>query len=127
MNETNVTVKRMEIYMANLPFVGGSVQQGQRPVLIVQNDIGNLNSSTVIVVPLTSKLKKPQVTHVKIPISMGVPMKSVALCEQIMTLSKDRLIYKLGEITESEIVDNLEFALQAALYLERGKILYGVL
>lgn len=57
MRKSISNIKRMEIYMADLPLSSGSVQMGKRPVLIVQNDVGNMKSPTVVVVPLTTAEK----------------------------------------------------------------------
>ena len=117
-------VKRMEIYMADLPLSGGSVQMGKRPVLIVQNDVGNMKSPTVVVVPLTTAEKKWQIVHVEIPTSTGIPKESIALCEQIMTISKDCLGRKVGVIDSDELVSAIENALQITLFVGKGKINY---
>lgn len=117
-------VKRMEIYMADLPLSGGSVQMGKRPVLIVQNDVGNMKSPTVVVVPLTTADKKWQIVHVEIPTSTGLPKESIALCEQIMTISKDCLGRKVGVIESDELVSAIENALQITLFVGKGKINY---
>lgn len=117
-------VKRMEIYMADLPLSGGSVQMGKRPVLIVQNDVGNMKSPTVVVVPLTTADKKWQIVHVEIPTSTGLPKESIALCEQIMTISKDCLGRKVGVIDSDELVSAIENALQITLFVGKGKINY---
>ena len=79
----------------------GHIQQGDRPVLIVSNDINNNHSPIVNVVPLTSNLdKKPLPTHCEI---ISSPHKSIALCEQIMTINKDELINCIGECKTFEM------------------------
>ena len=110
--------------MADLPLSGGSVQMGKRPVLIVQNDVGNMKSPTVVVVPLTTADKKWQIAHVEIPTSTGLPKESIALCEQIMTISKDCLGRKVGVIDSDELVSAIENALQITLLVGKGKINY---
>ena len=93
-------VKRGDIYFANLNPVVGSEQGGTRPVLIVQNDLGNRFSPTVIVLPLTSKVgKAPLPTHVPLlPPQGGVRKPSIILCEQVRTLEKSRLTLHLGTV-----------------------------
>ena len=93
-------VFRGEIYLADLSPVIGSEQGGIRPVLVVQNDIGNHFSPTVVVVAITSKLSKAQIpTHVEISGGkFGLSEKSVVLCEQIRTIDKRRLKLKLGQL-----------------------------
>lgn len=126
-NKSISNIKRMEIYMADLPLSGGSVQMGKRPVLIVQNDVGNMKSPTVVVVPLTTAEKKWQIVHVEIPTSTGIPKESIALCEQIMTLSKDCLGRKIGMIEDAKLISAIDLALQITLFVERGRIEYEAL
>jgi len=92
-------VKRGEIYYANLNPVIGSEQGEIRPVLVVQNDVGNKYSPTVVIVPLTCRLeKKPLPTHVLIPQSDGLEHDSLALTEQIRTIDQSRLDRFMGRI-----------------------------
>ncbi len=91
-------VKRGEIYYADLSPVIGSEQGGVRPVLVVQNDIGNKYSPTVIVAAITSQIHKGKLpTHIEISASeYGLPKDSVILLEQIRTIDKKRLREKIG-------------------------------
>lgn len=108
--------RRMEIYMTNLPHIGGSIQYGYRPVLVIQNDTGNINSSTTIVVALTSKTKRWLPTHVTIsPTSSGLPRKSVALCEQIITMPQSALENKVGEVKDEECIKKIHEALRISI------------
>ncbi len=92
-------LKRGEIYYADLSPVVGSEQGGIRPVLIVQNDIGNKYSPTVIVAAITSQLEKAKLpTHIELGMEYGLSKNSVALLEQIRTLDKRRLKEKIGEV-----------------------------
>lgn len=93
-------IKRGEIYLADLSPVYGSEQGGIRPVLVVQNDIGNKYSPTVIVVAITSKLHKAKLpTHIELKNSAGdLEKDSILLCEQIRTIDKLRLKDKIGEL-----------------------------
>ena len=86
-------VKRGELYYADLSPVVGSEQGGLRPVLIVQNDIGNKYSPTVIVAAITSQQTKAKIpTHIELSAdTYGLPKDSVILLEQIRTLDKQRL------------------------------------
>ena len=95
-------VKRGEIYFANLGEDNiGSEQSGTRPVLIIQNNIGNRFSPTVIVACITSKLYKNDIpTHVRIDKNnYGLADDSLILCEQIKTLDKSRLSTKIATLT----------------------------
>lgn len=90
-------VRRGEVYLADLSPVVGSEQGGTRPVIILQNDIGNENSPTTVVAGITSSQKKNRLpTHIEIK-GGGLNKKSVILLEQIKTIDKSRLIDKLGE------------------------------
>lgn len=109
-------ITRGEIYIANLDPVIGSEQGGVRPVLVVQNDIGNKFSPTVIVLAITSQLEKAKLpTHV--PISAqghGLQRDSIILAEQIRTLDKKRLKEKIGELS-SECLKVVTQALRISL------------
>ncbi len=93
-------VKRGEIYFADLSPVVGSEQGGVRPVLVIQNNIGNKYSPTVIVSAITSQLTKAKLpTHIELPSTeYHLPKNSVVLLEQIRTLDKRRLKEKITEI-----------------------------
>ena len=95
-------IKRGEIYYADLSPVVGSEQGGVRPVLIVQNDVGNRYSPTIIAAAITSRLNKTKLpTHVDIPQSeFGLPKDSVILLEQLRTLDKTRLKDKIGDLSD---------------------------
>ena len=96
----NTLVKRGEIYYADLSPVVGSEQGGIRPVLILQNDIGNKFSPTIIVAAITSKTDKAKLpTHIALEGEKhGLPKNSVILLEQIRTLDKRRLKEKITSI-----------------------------
>ncbi len=95
-------MKRGEIYRADLDPVVGSEQGGIRPVLIIQNDAGNLHSPTVIVAAITGRKKKPHMpVHVLITAEeSGLPMDSIVLTEQVRTLEKARLTRYLGRLSD---------------------------
>ena len=92
-------IRRGELYYANLSPVVGSEQGGLRPVLIVQNDVGNKYSPTVIVAAITSKLNKAKLpTHIELSCATytGLTKDSVVLLEQLRTIDKTRLQQKIG-------------------------------
>lgn len=103
-----MTVKRGDIYYADLSPVVGSEQGGLRPVLIIQNDVGNRYSPTVIAAAITSRLSKAKLpTHIDVARSatvdsdsLGLARDSVILLEQIRTLDKRRLREKMGHLDE---------------------------
>ena len=102
---TTMVVKRGDIFYADLSPVIGSEQGGIRPVIIIQNDIGNKYSPTVIVEAITSQINKAKLpTHVEISSEeYGLNRDSVVLLEQIRTLDKKRLKEKIGHMTESDM------------------------
>ena len=95
-------IKRGEVYYADLSPVVGSEQGGVRPVIVIQNDIGNKYSPTVIVSAITSQLTKAKLpTHIEIKRGQfGLNKDSVILLEQIRTLDKRRLKEKVGMLDE---------------------------
>ncbi len=96
-----MTIKRGELYYADLSPVVGSEQGGIRPVLVVQNDVGNKYSPTVIAAAVTSKINKAKLpTHIELPSSYGLVKDSVILLEQIRTLDKRRLKERIGELND---------------------------
>ena len=96
-------VKRGDIYYADLSPVVGSEQGGIRPVLIVQNDIGNKYSPTVIAAAITSQINKAKMpTHIEIDAAdYGLAKDSVILMEQIRTIDKRRLREKIGHLDDA--------------------------
>ncbi len=105
-----ITVKRGDIYYADLSPVVGSEQGGLRPVLIIQNDVGNRYSPTVIAAAITSRMSKTRLpTHIDIYADKaGLAKDSVILLEQIRTLDKRRLKEKMGHLDDDAMlrVDN---------------------
>ncbi|MCI8613117.1 MAG: type II toxin-antitoxin system PemK/MazF family toxin [Clostridia bacterium] len=95
-------VRRGQIYYADLSPVVGSEQGGTRPVLVIQNDVGNKYSPTVIACAVTSQMTKAKLpTHIELRQGQfGLPKDSVVLLEQIRTLDKRRLKEKLGQLDE---------------------------
>lgn len=93
-------IKRGEIYYADLSPVVGSEQGGIRPVLIVQNDVGNRYSPTVIAAAITSQRDKTELpTHIKLDASFsGLAKDSIVLLEQVRTIDKQRLKEKMGTL-----------------------------
>ena len=106
-----------QVYFADLPTDLGHIQSGKRPVVIVQNNIGNEFSQTVIVATLTTQMKKiHQPTHV---IINGVPpliKNGQVLCEQLYTLNKDQLVTYIGELKPVDIL-RVDLALKISLGL----------
>ena len=97
-------IRRYDIVQADLGQVVGSEQGGIRPVLIIQNDIGNIHSCTTIVIPLSSRLKslnQPTHTLIRKSIDTGLKTDSVLLGEQMRVISNQRIIKKIGTVTDN--------------------------
>ncbi|KKB38215.1 type II toxin-antitoxin system PemK/MazF family toxin [Bacillus thermotolerans] len=111
-------VKRGDVYFADLSPVVGSEQGGMRPVLVVQNDIGNRFSPTIIVAAITAQIQKAKLpTHVEINAKRyGFERDSVILLEQIRTIDKQRLTDKITQLDE-EMMEKVDEALQISLGL----------
>lgn len=97
-----MNIKRGDIYYADLSPVIGSEQGGLRPVLIVQNDVGNKYSPTVIAAAITSRMGKAKLpTHIDVVgTEVGLAKDSVILLEQIRTIDKKRLKEKMGHLDD---------------------------
>jgi mRNA interferase MazF len=113
-----VPIKRGEIYYADLSPVVGSEQGGVRPVLIVQNDVGNRYSPTVIAAAITSQKDKAKLpTHIEIDAAKsGLAKNSVVLLEQIRTIDKRRLKERMGEV-DSGLMNRINSALSISFGL----------
>ncbi len=111
-------VKRGDIYYADLSPVIGSEQGGIRPVLIIQNDIGNKYSPTVIAAAITSRINKAKMpTHIELCAKeYGLNKDSVILLEQIRTIDKKRLREKIGCL-DDELMGNVNEALSISFGL----------
>ena len=97
----NNNVRRGDIYYADLSPVVGSEQGGVRPVLIVQNDVGNRYSPTVIAAAITSQTGKARLpTHIEVHTDSGLAKSSIVLLEQIRTLDKRRLKERMGHLDD---------------------------
>lgn len=97
-------IKRGDIWLVDLPKGKGSEQEMIRPVFVIQNNIGNLHSPTVTILPLTSQNKKWMPTHATLYKTNCLISISTVLAEQINTISKERFIEYIGKVNHSEIV-----------------------
>lgn len=118
-----MTIKRGDIYFADLRPVIGSEQGGIRPVLIIQNDMGNRHSPTVICAAITSRMNKAKLpTHIALDMNRYDMMKdSVILLEQIRTIDKSRLREKVCHLDEG-ILEQINQALRVSLALDQKVI-----
>ena len=114
----NVNIRRGDIYYADLSPVVGSEQGGIRPVLIVQNDVGNKFSPTVIAAAITSQQSKANLTtHIAIDTTgSGLAKDSVVLLEQIRTIDKKRLREKMGSV-DNGYMDKINKAISISFVL----------
>ena len=115
-------IKRGDIYYADLSPVVGSEQGGLRPVLIVQNDVGNRYSPTVIAAAITSRMSKTKLpTHIDIYADrVGLAKDSVVLLEQVRTIDKQRLGEKMGHL-DTETMNAVDNAISISLGLDAGR------
>lgn len=113
-----MNIKRGDIFYADLRPVVGSEQGGIRPVLIIQNDVGNKHSPTVICAAITSKMNKAKLpTHIEIDASSyNIVRDSVILLEQLRTIDKQRLKDKVCHL-DQEVLQQVNRALKISLEL----------
>lgn len=102
------TIKRGDIYYADLNPVIGSEQGGTRPVLVISNDIGNKHSPTVIIAAITSRVltKKKLPTHFYLGGVEGLPENSIILFEQLRTIDKKRLTFSVYGTSNDSYIEN---------------------
>lgn len=113
-----MVVKRGDVFYANLSPVIGSEQGGHRPVLVIQNDVGNKYSPTVIVAAITSQISKAKLpTHVEVNAkNFSLEKDSVILLEQLRTIDKRRLKEKVTHLSE-DVMDKVDEAVRISLGL----------
>ena len=122
-NFVDTSVKRGDIYYADLSPVVGSEQGGVRPVLIVQNDTGNRYSPTVIAAAITSQTGKARLpTHIELEAQRyGLSRDSVVLLEQIRTLDKRRLRERMGRV-DGAVMERVDDAIAVSFGLPRSRL-----
>ena len=116
--DDDLLVKRGDVFFADLSPVVGSEQGGTRPVLIIQNDIGNRFSPTVIVAAITAQIQKAKLpTHVEIKANKyGFERDSVILLEQLRTIDKSRLTDRITQL-DAQLMEKVDIALGISLGL----------
>ena len=120
----DASVKRGEIYYADLSPVVGSEQGGVRPVLIIQNDTGNRYSPTVIAAAITSQTGKARLpTHIDLPVQQecGLSRDSVVLLEQVRTLDKRRLRERMGRV-DDQVMEKIDTAIAVSFGLPHDRL-----
>jgi mRNA interferase MazF len=112
----NTCIRQFDICIVDLGDGRGSEQIGKRPAIIVQGNKGNTHSPTTIICPLTSSINKKYLpTHVVISTTYGVRQTSILLCEQIRTISMDRISSVVGKIDSKEVRSQILSAIIASL------------
>ena len=119
-------IKRGDIYYADLSPVIGSEQGGIRPVLIIQNDVGNKYSPTVIAAAITSQQDKTNLpTHIKVEAAdCGLSKDSIVLLEQVRTIDKKRLREKMGTL-DGKAMGQIDKALSVSFGLGNGSVTFN--
>ncbi|QDX94701.1 type II toxin-antitoxin system PemK/MazF family toxin [Brevibacillus laterosporus] len=120
-------ILRGDVYLADLFGNTGSEQGGQRPVLVIQNNIGNTFSPTVIVACITKKIKKANLpTHIEASAELnGLDYDSVVLMEQLRTIDKARLFEKVAHLDE-KTMEQVNYAIMVSLGLIDRKVVTGL-
>ena len=115
-----MVIKRGDMFYADLSPVVGSEQGGVRPVLVIQNNVGNKYSPTVIVSAITSQINKSKLpTHIELDSEeFGLKSDSIILTEQIRTIDKSRLKEKIGHINDTQVMSKIDNALGVSFGLE---------
>ena len=111
-------IKRGDVFYADLDPIIGSEQGGVRPVLVVQNNMGNKYSPTVVVLPISSAKKTNMPTHIRIYGTKKLPKDSVIMAEQIRTIDRNRLQNYIGSV-DLEIMKKVEIAMKISIGVDR--------
>ena len=121
----NLVCQRGDIYYADLGSGIGSEQVGSRPVVIIQNNIGNRYSPTVIIASISSKIdaKTKLPVHYSIGTECGLELPSIILLEQIRTIDKKRLVFYIGRLNNQQI-ERLDYLTSVSLGLLEPCLLY---
>lgn len=127
-NQSINQIKRGEIWFVNLNYMNTretSLQQQNRPCIVISNNICNTHSPVITAIPVTSNITKMKLkTQVLIPSSSGLKSDSVALCEQSQSIDKSRLIYKIGEC-DYDTITKIERAIKIQIGIESSNIDYN--
>lgn len=119
-------IRRNEIYLANLGQTVGSEERGIRPVLIIQNDLGNKHSPTTIIIPMTKRIEKQHTipTHIEIKEFGKINCKATLMAEQIKVIDKRRLIKRI-DILPKKYVNLVDKSISIATNLQERNC-YGI-
>lgn len=117
MRSNNLQPRRGDIFFADLRDAGNGSKRGYRPVIILQNNLGNANGGSVIVATITSAKKRPLPTHVALGVRHGLKKPSTAVLEDILTIDKSNLSNYLGTVVNTEAEAQLDKAICVSLGL----------
>lgn len=118
-------IKRGDIFYADLSPVTGSEQGGVRPVLVIQNNMGNYYSPTVIVAAITARETKSKLpTHILLPVAEGIAKDSVILLEQLRTIDKSRLRDRITHV-DDDVMTKVDLGLSISLGVVEGTWTYA--
>lgn len=117
LNSKVLQPRRGDIFFADLRDAGNGSKRGYRPVIVIQNNIGNANGSSVIVAIITSSTKKPLPTHVYLNQKHGLKKPSTAVLEDIITIDKQKLCNYLGTVVNTDAEKQLNKAIRISLGL----------
>lgn len=109
-----MVVKRGDVFYADLDPIIGSEQGGVRPVMVVQNNVGNKYSPTIVVLPISSAKKTNMPTHIRICGSKMLPKNSIVLAEQIRTIDRNRLQNYVGSVG-LEVMEKVDKAVKISI------------
>ena len=112
-----MVIKRGDVFYADLDPIIGSEQGGVRPVLVVQNNIGNKYSPTIVVLPISSAKKSEMPTHIRICGEKMLPKNSIIMAEQIRTIDRNRLQSYVGSV-DLEIMKKVETAMKISIWVD---------
>lgn len=111
-------MQRGEIYLLDMQSHTGNQLSGKRPVMILQNNIGNFYSPTTIVCGISTKIFKQLPTHILLPVGGGLRKTSIACLEQIFTVNKSDLERYIARITDPKILQRIDKGLKISLGIE---------
>ena len=117
-----MNIQRGDIFLAKLSGYIGSEQSGTRPVIVVQNDSGNIHSPTTVVAPLTTKQKPRLPTHILLTAKdCGIFEDSIVLCEQVRVIDKSRLKKRIGRVENQKKIDEIDESLMISIGIENSR------
>lgn len=118
MFNSDTWIFRNDVWFAKLPEGNGSIQGGERPVVVISNNACNKHSPVITVVPMTTKNNKKKGLPTHVPMVSSVGVENTIACEQIMTIEKKLLQYKISKL-DSETIEKVDRALRIQMGMEK--------